>query len=264
MGRLTIEIKKDENKNIWVTSDTHYGHKNICRGVTEWRTVDNKIPITQTRDFPTIDKMNDTIVKNINSVVNQNDILIHGGDWSFGGIENIWNFYNRLNCKNIYLILGNHDHHIERDKILPNCHVNIKNLDELELIDEPPNNVFNDGRDDLFKIGAKELFLEVFDKLILTVKNRELERKDVIYFDHYPISSWENLNKGVCHLHGHSHLPHNKKFSMGRRMDVGIDGHIEFRPYELYRECLNPLYKLEVKSDLMKLDHHTERLNNSQ
>ena len=37
--------------NVWITSDTHYHHTNICRGVTRWRTLDGKIPIAQTRNF---------------------------------------------------------------------------------------------------------------------------------------------------------------------------------------------------------------------
>ncbi len=29
---------------VWVTSDPHYNHKNICRGVTNWRTQDGDVP----------------------------------------------------------------------------------------------------------------------------------------------------------------------------------------------------------------------------
>ena len=94
----------------------HYNHKNICRGVTDWRNPDGSIPIVQTRDFPTIEKMNDTIVNNINNCVGQDDILIHGGDFSFSGIENIYKFYERIICKNIHIVLGNHDHWIKKNK----------------------------------------------------------------------------------------------------------------------------------------------------
>lgn len=109
-------IKFSENIKVWITSDTHYGHANICRGVTRWRTADGEVPIEQTRDFQTVEKMNAAIVDNINEVVGQDDILIHLGDWSFGGFETIEEFHNRLICKNIHLILGNHDHHIDRNR----------------------------------------------------------------------------------------------------------------------------------------------------
>ena len=73
-------------KQIWFTSDTHYAHKNICRGVSEWTAAD------KTRDFETLNEMNLQIVKSINDHIGQDDVLYHLGDWSFGGIENIWNF----------------------------------------------------------------------------------------------------------------------------------------------------------------------------
>lgn len=109
-------IKIDKNKNVFITSDTHYGHSNICRGTTNWRLPDGSIPIDQTRDFATIEKMNDTIVNNINSMVGQDDVLIHLGDWSFGGFDNIKKFRGRIICKEIHIILGNHDHHILNNK----------------------------------------------------------------------------------------------------------------------------------------------------
>ena len=112
-----MKLKIDSAKQrIWFTSDTHYNHKNICRGVTAWRTADDKIPIDQTRDFKDLGHMNDTIVNNINSVVGQDDILIHLGDWSFGGFDSIKEFRDRIICQNIYLAYGNHDHHIEKNK----------------------------------------------------------------------------------------------------------------------------------------------------
>ena len=36
--------------------------------------------------------MSQHIVEQINKYVQQDDILIHLGDWSFSGIEIIWNF----------------------------------------------------------------------------------------------------------------------------------------------------------------------------
>jgi calcineurin-like phosphoesterase family protein len=86
-------IKFDTNTNIWVTSDTHYNHKNICRGVTDWRTQDGSIPEKQTRNFSNLEKMNNAIVNNINEVVGQDDVLIHLGDWSFGGFEKIQEYW---------------------------------------------------------------------------------------------------------------------------------------------------------------------------
>jgi len=101
---------------VYITSDIHYGHKNICRGVTNWRTPEGEVPINSTRDFDSIEQMNSAIVDRINSKVGQEDTLIITGDVAFGGFENIGIFLDRLVCKNIYLILGNHDHHIKNDR----------------------------------------------------------------------------------------------------------------------------------------------------
>jgi len=213
-------IKIDTNTNVWVTSDSHFSHKNICRGVTNWRLPNGEIPVGQTRDFTTIEKMNTAIVNNINEVVGQDDILIHLGDWSFGGYEQIREFWDRLVCKNIHLILGNHDHHIDRNR---------------------------DGSQGLFQSVSHYNTVEIGDYKFQLM--------------HYPISSWDGLNKGVMHLHGHCHLPTNRRFGVGKRMDVGMDGHPEFRPYNLIREVVPLLKKRPIKSEIGE-DHHKDDIVN--
>jgi calcineurin-like phosphoesterase family protein len=101
------------NSNIWLTSDTHYAHTNICKGVSNWDFVSRPDSV---RDFKNLSQMNDAIVNNINAKVGKDDTLIHVGDWSFGGFENIELFRSRIVCENIHLILGNHDHHIKHNK----------------------------------------------------------------------------------------------------------------------------------------------------
>lgn len=112
-------LKIENDKKVWITSDTHYNHTNICRGVTKWRMPDGSVPESQTRDFINLDKMNASIVNNINEVVGQDDVLIHLGDWSFGGFEQIEELRNRIICREIHLIFGNHDHHIVNNR--ENC-----------------------------------------------------------------------------------------------------------------------------------------------
>lgn len=60
------------------------------------------------RPFESVEEMNEALITNWNSVVGQNDIIFHLGDFAFGGSQ-LWNnVLNRLNG-HIYLILGNHD-----------------------------------------------------------------------------------------------------------------------------------------------------------
>jgi calcineurin-like phosphoesterase family protein len=221
MIKVPVNTKNSPEVNVWITSDTHYSHKNICRGVTAWRTKEGEIPLSQTRDFATIEKMNSTIVNNINEVVGQDDMLIHLGDWSFGGFEQIREFWDRIICKNIHLVLGNHDHHIENNR---------------------------EGSQGLFKSVSHYNTLEIGQ-----FKFRLM---------HYPISSWDGLGKGVMHLHGHCHLPNNLKLSKGQRMDVGMDGHTEFRPYNVYREVVPLLRNRPKVSEIGDYDHHLDELQN--
>ena len=199
---------------------THYNHSNICRETTNWRKPDGSIPMKETRDFKSLEVMNDTIVNNINQCVKQDDILIHLGDWSFGGFEYIRKFRERIICENIHLILGNHDHHIENNK------ENIQSL---------------------FSSVSQ------YNTLVLGKIN--------IRLFHYPIDSWDGLNKGYIHLHGHCHLSNDKKLGKGKRMDVGMDGHPEFRPYHIMDEII-PIMDKQPNYSSLEFDHHTDEMLN--
>jgi calcineurin-like phosphoesterase family protein len=210
-----LNIVLEKGQRLWFTSDTHYNHKNICRGVSEWKDAKD-----HTRDFNTLEKMNHAIVTQINSNVGQNDVLLHFGDWSFGGFEYVEEFRRRIVCENVHLILGNHDHHIERDR----------------------------G-------GVRSLFKSVHQYTTLTVKDtiNNLEFSAVCM--HYPIASWNHMNKGMYHLHGHVHLPPSKKLHEGRAMDVGMDGNPGFRPYGL-SEVVKLLKDRPIRKLTLPQDHH--------
>ena len=230
---MILKIEQDIKgifPNVWICSDPHYNHKNICRGTTNWRTLDGGVPEEQTRDFDTLERMNQSIVDGINWNVGQDDVLVCLGDWSFGGFESIQQFKDRIVCKNVHLVLGNHDTHIERNR------ENIQSI---------------------FSSVSEYLRLVVMEPVKKGVTNRH-----EFVCMHYPIQSWDGMNKGIPHLHGHVHLPNNKKFGNGKKMDVGFDGHPEFRPYNLLREVL-PLMKNREQLSDMPNDHHLERLLNT-
>ena len=201
---------------VWITSDTHYHHKNICRGVTNWRTQEGDIPVSSTRNFKDLDEMDSTIVNNINSKVGPNDTLIHLGDVAFGGYERIVQFLDRLVCKDIHLVLGNHDQNI------------IKNKEDIQ-----------------------SRFLSIQNYLEANICG-----VDLVLF-HYPLQSWNNLNKGVIHLHGHCHLSAQNKWGNGKRLDVGMDGNNMY-PYKL-SEIVHMMDRRKIGSDLNN-DHHLDDL----
>lgn len=183
--------------NIWFTSDTHYNHKNICRGVSNWNPGNEELFLQVTRDFPDLETMNNAIVEGINDTVSPEDYLIHLGDWSFGGFEKIEEFRSKINCKNIILILGNHDHHIENNRS-----------------------------------GIRKIFTHVTHYEELTVTS---SIKDTMKFVlcHYPIISWNGLRTNTHMIHGHQHLKHSDRFGAGKRMDVGLCGSPNFMPYHI-------------------------------
>lgn len=109
-----MKLNKDLLDKIFVTSDTHYGHQNICRGVSQWDLTRKDVEgnILGVRDFDTLEEMNRAVVDNINAIVPTDGILFHLGDWSFGGKQNIEIFRNQIKCETIHLVTGNHDEHI--------------------------------------------------------------------------------------------------------------------------------------------------------
>jgi len=191
---------KIDHGNIWITSDTHFGHAGIVRGTTHWRIMDadgNKIvPLDAVRDFDTVEEMNEMMISNINDCVGEHDTLFHMGDWSFGGFENISEFRYRINCKNIHFIIGNHDHHIESNK------------------------------DNIRRFFAS---VNSYNEVNVAHKSGNLK----LILCHYPIVSWNNMRKNSYMIHGHQHLKGDQRFGNGKRMDVGMCGHPEFRPYNL-------------------------------
>lgn len=156
---------------IFTSADSHFGHKNILRYCH--------------RPFLSIEEHDNTIIDNINNVVGPNDVLYHLGDFSFrGGSPS--QYRSRINCRNIFLIRGNHDPYQKNGEPDP------------ELC---------------------SLFSKVCDihKASFVMK---FGRQKVIMC-HYAMRTWNSSHHGSWHLYGHSHysLP-----DIGNKsMDVGID-----------------------------------------
>lgn len=211
-----MKLVVPHNQKLFFTGDTHYAHVNICKAISTWQDKN------KTRDFPSVEQMNICLVNSINSLVGKNDILFHLGDWSFGGMQNVIDFRQRLQCKNIYLILGNHDFLIRKNKS------KVKNL--FTLVDT---------------------YVEVTVKL--ASENGIITSSENFILKHYPIASWNNLSKGSIHLHGHVHSSSESKFGPGKMLDVGVDGNCYF-PYEV-RNIVSQMSLRPIES-LMCQDHH--------
>lgn len=87
---------------VWITSDCHFHHPNLVRGISTWD--------KGWRDFDKQEEHDETIIKNINDMVMEDDLLIQLGDFAFGDkAKNVPYFRSRLNVKRILSGLGNHD-----------------------------------------------------------------------------------------------------------------------------------------------------------
>ena len=85
------------------TSDTHAYHGNIIKH--------------SDRPFADAEAMSQVMADNINLRVGRQDWLYHLGDWSFGPrrdadlqLRNAKTFREMVNCRNVVLLFGNHDH----------------------------------------------------------------------------------------------------------------------------------------------------------
>ncbi len=146
------------------------------------------------------------------------------------------------------MICGNHDEHIKKNKLLPNCY----SIDS-ETADcyTPVGFVDNTEPGGHTMTRAKELFTSTND--VLTVKHG----KHTFFLSHYSHQVWLGSHRGFIHLFGHSH---DSIEGIGKSMDVGIDvakrllG--KYRPFSI-EEVINIMDKKEI----VFLDKHNPSTN---
>jgi len=91
----------------WVWSDLHFGHKNIAgEACSVWK--------KGYRTFSSVEEMDDTLINQINNYVGRDDTLFLLGDFCIANHGYIPMYRERINCKNIHMLIGNHDRHLDR------------------------------------------------------------------------------------------------------------------------------------------------------
>ena len=159
---------------IFLTSDWHFGH--------------NKEFLYVPRGFATIEEHNEQLIKNHNSVVNEDDDVYVLGDLMLGdqelGIECIKQLKGRL-----HIIRGNHDTDMkwEKYKELPNV---------VELI----------GWATMLKYRKYHFYLSHFPTMTPNIEK-------------------ESLKQTVINLYGHTHQQTNFYNNIPQIYHVGIDSH---------------------------------------
>jgi calcineurin-like phosphoesterase family protein len=242
-------LKINDGSKVWFTSDTHGYHKNIAKGSSKWP--EN----TGQRDFENEFEMTNHLIKRINAFVKPNDYLFHNGDVTFGGRNRLFEFLNKINCNNIYVTPGNHDHHITNNALI-NCKLaEITNYAARTGLDIEFRNYSHEY--DTVDVPAQQLFRHVSPYMEISVE------KQMIVLCHYAMRVWNLCHRGSWMLYGHSHgsldypsaqNPYELYF---KTMDVGVDS-----IYSLFGEY-RPINFFEVKAimdnkKVNTIDHHDE------
>lgn len=115
----------------WFSADWHLGHKNVLK--------------LSNRPFGSIEQHDEHIINRCNELVNNEDTLIYCGDLAWNqSYNNYKSIFQRINCRNIYFVLGNHD----------NKNALIRCQKEGLIISVIENKIFN--------IGDKHIFVSHF------------------------------------------------------------------------------------------------------
>lgn len=142
---------------IYYTADLHLGHEAILDFVS--------------RPFTSIDSHDEQIVHNINHRLRGEDRLYVLGDFAWGKMNRVKHYRELIRCKNVHLIMGNHDPTTTTGRPLPELYRVFQDVRERKLL-----------KDHLLGVGVQR-----------------------IYMDHYPVWNWPAMDSGSYHLHGHVH-----------------------------------------------------------
>jgi len=94
--------------NTYVTSDLHFGHKNVIKYNPKFR------------PYKDHEEMDADMIRQWNAIVNPEDLVYILGDISFYKVEKTISILNQLNGNKI-LIVGNHDQHLLKSQEFKNC-----------------------------------------------------------------------------------------------------------------------------------------------
>lgn len=101
--------KKYDKDLTWWAGCPHIQHKNICRATSSWDG-------GGTRDFNSLDEMNETVIGNICRLVPENGTIILLGDILFGDKTKFGYWMSRLRPRSILCVAGNHDDAIRKNE----------------------------------------------------------------------------------------------------------------------------------------------------
>lgn len=169
-----MKIKEPFERNkLFFTSDLHFNHRSI---------------LAFRKQFKNTTDMNNSLIKNWNKVVSDDDTVFILGDVALGGSnKQVQKLLLKLNGKK-HLVVGNHD-----DKILRTRYI-------------------------------RDLFSTISDYCVIKVTDVDsMYGMQKIVLSHYPFISWEGMHNYTIQLYGHTHG--NLKEHHPKQLEVGVDLH---------------------------------------
>jgi len=199
MTKNIFKLNQLSDSLVYFTSDLHLGH--------------DKPFIWNKRGFGGHIEHDDSVIDTINNTVGEDDILFHLGDFCLNTMDTEFEcFLDRILCKNIYMLWGNHNNpyrkvyqgEVEKIKQIMGGQT-YTGCSDMEIYPLRYKNVINLGHYVEVMIGGQ-----------------------IFVLFHYPIIAYNHMSVGGIHLCGHSHyeLPLSRADFPGNRiLDVGWDGH---------------------------------------
>lgn len=133
-----MPVSGDKSSRWFFTADCHFGHANIIKYCKrpfltseERAMVDligrGTIPADEFKiPWSAVHQMNNQILDSINAVVQPDDNLVIVGDFCFDNHSRIGEatrkYRDLINCKNVYMILGNHDNRKACQEVFTACY----------------------------------------------------------------------------------------------------------------------------------------------
>lgn len=201
---------------IYLTSDLHWGHKNILKycpkridKIKEWAD-ERGLIVTEDNIIELMDRW---LIDLWNSQVGKKDSVYILGDFSFHNAEENKQLLGKLHGKK-FLILGNHDGNSDK---LTNYFEQITQIKELKYKDES-------GETFCFELC------------------------------HYAMVTWNRKEHGTIQVHGHSHgnLDGFNESNPDLRVDVGLDGKLANYKFLTPDDILVYFYQKAATKDFNK------------
>ena len=213
-----LNIKDTEDKKIYISSDFHLGHRQPF--------------IWQTRGYTSVEDHDKFIINTVNQTVKYDDILFFLGDFCLNtSLPQFEEYLSRIQCNNIYMLLGNHNSPHYKDRYIPCIKTYLGAL-------------YEEGME-LFPIRYRNI-------VYIGNQVRVILNGQFIVLSHYPLYSWDEMKRGSWMLHGHEHSAvkdHLPEGNAGKILDVSWD-------YFKKPLSLPEIKVIMDKKEIVSIGHH--------